>query len=289
MHNNWESVLDLTLDSSKSFVANIVQRSTEKSIRTFAMSSIGAFVRPPVKDSVNHSVKFFVKSFVKSSIGDSIRASSFFVNCAYGSQDADWLGYYDFLMEVCKIKDQKLIPFIDLAKDCGWWLPTTETCFMSEKPMLCNMKDSVLHCEDGPALEYRDGFKIWAIEGICVNEQIVISPESQSVKDIQDENNDEVRRVRLNRLGWHRYLEAINANVLDVSVRPKWIETLIKTDDGLPVLCTYNPSTGIPYVLEVDPSCKTCEDAEFYLLATEDAFHKSGVGVASMLSIIKIL
>ncbi|MGL5719847.1 MAG: hypothetical protein ACRCYP_03520 [Alphaproteobacteria bacterium] len=33
------------------------------------------------------------------------------------------------------------------------------------------------------------------------------------------------------------------------------------------ILCTYDPSTARPYALEVDDNCRTCEQAQRYLLA----------------------
>jgi hypothetical protein len=128
-------------------------------------------------------------------------------------------------------------------------------------------------------VEFADGFKVWAIEGIVVDEQVVLSPESQSIAQIEEEKNEEVKRIRLNRYGWHRYLEATEAIVLDISAH-QWMESLMRTKDGLVVLCTYDPSTGRPYALEVDPSCQTCAEAQKYLLSPEESMYRLGLDVS---------
>jgi hypothetical protein len=170
---------------------------------------------------------------------------------------------------------------MDLAANCGWWIPRENICFMSEKPTVCTLVDGVIHSESGPAIEYADGFKIWAIEGIRVDEQLVMSPETQSIAQIEGEKNEEIKRIRLNRYGWQRYLQETEAQVLDVSVHA-WMESLMRPKDGITVLCTYDPSTGRPYALEVDPRCKTCEEAQRYLLSPEESLSRSGIDTSKI-------
>ena len=126
-----------------------------------------------------------------------------------------------------------------------------------------------LHCEDGPAVLWDDQ-SFWFVEGVKVDEQIVMRPETQTIKQINSEINEEVKRVRLSRFGMQRYLEESNAKVLDVNVASNWMEALMLAGD-IVALCTYDPSTGRQYVLEVDPTCKSCADAQRYLLAPEIA------------------
>lgn len=152
---------------------------------------------------------------------------------------------------------------------------------MSEKPTVCSLSDGVIHSEVGPAIEYADGFNVWAIEGIRVDEQLIMRPESQTIAQIEGEENEEVKRIRLNRYGWQRYLQETEAQVLDVSVHA-WMESLMQTKDGITVLCTYDPSTGRPYALEVDPSCKTCAEAQRYLLSPPEALSRYGIDVAAI-------
>ena len=82
----------------------------------------------------------------------------------YGNHDAAWLSFYDFFRQVLAIKDcKKLEPLTRLAENCGWWTPYRECAVLQERPELIKFDDTNrLHCEEGAAIRYRDGFSVWA-------------------------------------------------------------------------------------------------------------------------------
>ena len=225
--------------------------------------------------SVRASVEAQVRASVEAQVEDSVWNSVW--DSVYGSQDAYWLGFYNFFLEVLNVNGvEKLIPLMDLAENCGWWIPRKNICILSEKPVMCNLLEGVLHSEDSPAVAYKDGFCIWAINGVKVDEQIVLHPKTQTLEQINSEENEEVKRIRIERYGWTDYLEQSEAEVLETKIirlnsNTTWMESLMQLND-IKVLCTYDPSTGRPYALEVDPKCKTCQDAQYYLQASEEAF-----------------
>jgi hypothetical protein len=157
-------------------------------------------------------------------------------------------------------------------------LPFKEICIVCERPTKIGWHDAGgIHCEDGPAVEYADGYCLWALEGYRVPEKVVMVPETQTLEEIHNEENEEIRRIRINRFGWSRYISESHGEVLDVAM-PRYggMESLIKTSMGN-VLCTYDPSTGRPYSLEVPANLRTCEQAQRYLLAPEVAFGRHGI------------
>jgi len=94
----------------------------------------------------------------------------------YSNHEA-WLVFYDYFMNECKLWGCAAIePFIKLAGDggCGWWIPTEETCFISHRPTsVCVNSNGMLHNETGPAIEYADGFKVYALYGVRVKKEEV--------------------------------------------------------------------------------------------------------------------
>jgi hypothetical protein len=167
-----------------------------------------------------------------------------------------------------------------IAQNLDFILPFENICIVCDRPIKIGWHDAGgIHCEDGPAVEYADGYKLWALEGYLVPEQVVMAPETQTLEDIHQEENEEIRRIRINRFGWSRYISKSHGEVLDIAM-PRYggMESLIKTSMGN-VLCTYDPSTGRPYSLEVPASLKICEQAQRYLLAPEVAFGRHGVDV----------
>jgi hypothetical protein len=123
-----------------------------------------------------------------------------------------------------------------------------------------------LHCEDGPALAYPDGWQIFSWHGVRLDSQIILKPESQTIEQINGENNEEIKRVRIERFGWPRYLKTINAVVADSRRNDAECtrEALMKAGP-MTVLVCHCPSTARVYSMEVDPSVTTCEGAQNFL------------------------
>lgn len=185
-----------------------------------------------------------------------------------GSHDAGWLAFYDFMGSDLGLKEETKLArgHIELAKHCGWWT-AYENCFiMQHRHIRCCIDDQGRpHATDGMALEYRDGFGIWAIEGHKVDEQIVMKPETQTPADIDKENNADVRAIRLNRYPWKRYIGDTGAKIIDK--RDNHVdgtkEALYRTKYGLRFF--YTCPTGRLMSSSLPDTIETCEQAQFWL------------------------
>jgi hypothetical protein len=173
---------------------------------------------------------------------------------------------------------QKYNDFQFICKNLSFILPFENTCFVAAPPIYVGWSsDGEIHSEDRAAVEYADGFKIWAIEGYIVPESLVMNPQLQTIDEINNEQNEEIKRIRISRYGWDKYLTESNAKVLDFWKSPNGhLESLMQCGDYT-ILCTYDPSTGRPYSLEVSPDCKNCLDAQRYLLAPIESL--AGLGI----------
>lgn len=134
----------------------------------------------------------------------------------YGSQDASWLSFYDFCLNELGVKGcDKILPLIELAKVCGWWSAYEDLVVIQHRPIVIKIENKLSHREDGPAIEYRDGCKVWMIDGIRVNEKIVMNPENISVDEIHSESDLDKRSIMIDRKGWGVYLEETNSTCID--------------------------------------------------------------------------
>jgi hypothetical protein len=61
-----------------------------------------------------------------------------------------------------------------------------------------------LHCEDGPALTFRDGWEVYSWHGTRVPRGLIMGEWSTS--DILREENAEIRRCAIERMGWDRFV-----------------------------------------------------------------------------------
>lgn len=158
-----------------------------------------------------------------------------------------------------------------LAKNCLCWLPFRDVCLLCERPVSLKMSDSPfqqqqLHCEDGPAIAFSDGTCFYCFNGVIVNEQIIMSPQTQSLVDIRNEMNADVKRIRIERFGWVRYLSRCHAYVIehkrnDISQTEESLMQLYQ----MRVLVCACPSTARIYAMQVPKSCKTVDEAQHYL------------------------
>jgi hypothetical protein len=63
----------------------------------------------------------------------------------HGQQDAYWLAFYAYMMQVLRLEASKqFIPYMLLAQEVNWWLPTEETIYVIRKPKGFVLKDNKL-------------------------------------------------------------------------------------------------------------------------------------------------
>ena len=137
---------------------------------------------------------------------------------AYGAHDAYWLGYYEYFLEVCDIKEaEKLRPLMELAKSCGWWMPYENVCILQHlHNELHRDEDGALHNEDDMAVKYPDGWGVYSWHGVRLgreHEWIITNPDRITPEAIDNESNAEIRRVMLERYTISKYIQDIGAEV----------------------------------------------------------------------------
>jgi hypothetical protein len=151
--------------------------------------------------------------------------------------------------------------------NAGHWWPNKDFVMMSERPReIHRNRDGRLHHTNGLAIAYADGWGLWMINGTPVDEQIVMSPDTQTVKQIDAEKNQDVRSIRIDRFGWPRYIKESGAVARDE--RPNAIEgtleALFRCRDGSQRLVVTCP-TGRVFALGVPADVGTCEQAQRWL------------------------
>jgi len=144
-------------------------------------------------------------------------------------------------------------------------------CVISDFPIeLHNYKrDGVLvaHNDKGPSHLWSDGFAIWTIHGVPVTEQIVMSPKTLTIKQIDKEQNQEVKRVMIERFTWARYITETNAKCLDArtnDVDGTSEALMVLKDKSVRLLCACK-STARVYAIRVDNKLKNCQEAQSWM------------------------
>lgn len=95
-----------------------------------------------------------------------------------------------------------------LARSCGWWWPYQHVCIVAERPAMVRTETPggawvQLHCPDGPAVLFRDGWSVHAWHGTRVPATLVEN--GWDVAAILAEPNVEIRRCAIEKLGWDEF------------------------------------------------------------------------------------
>lgn len=188
-----------------------------------------------------------------------------------GSEWGSWASYLSFVRDVVKWTHPSIenYSYYEQAVLCGGpRYMAAHTCIICDRPISRHINsDNQLHNETGPAIEWLCGAKVWYVGGVKVDEQIVMRPATQTIKQIEQENNSETKRVRIDRYGWVRYLQESSAKVVDKrhNDRDNQDEVLYRLRDGQRRFVCVDPSTGRRYALGVPREIDTCQAAQNWL------------------------
>ncbi|KAF3884457.1 MULTISPECIES: DUF6745 domain-containing protein [Nostocales] len=95
--------------------------------------------------------------------------------------------------------------FEALIIECGWIFPFTEICIVCERPIRISFDtEKRLHAEAEPALEFLDGFRVYAHHGVTLPEQYgILFPNQWKAQWYREEKLASVKEVLLQNLPVH--------------------------------------------------------------------------------------
>jgi hypothetical protein len=184
---------------------------------------------------------------------------------SYGAHDADWLSYYDYFDEVLNVQGIDILHgLMKIAKCCGWVSFYEDTVVFQHRPETILLDDqNRLHCENGPAIRYRDGFSIYSWHGVRIPAEWIEEKHNLTPQVALTWENIEQRRCACEILGWAKILLELNSKVIDSDEDPMIGNLLevnipdIGTEKFLQVVC----GTGRTFAIPVPPECNTALEA----------------------------
>lgn len=159
--------------------------------------------------------------------------------------------------------ERVLLPFVD-AYEAGLWLfwITEEKIIALQRPRL-QVQAKQLHCADGPAVSWPAAEEpYFFLNGVHVPREIVETPARElDPRLMLREENAQVRREIVRKVGIERVCEALNAQCLDRAGNYELL--LLDLQDGRhrPFLKMKNPSVGVYHIEGVAPECRTVAEA----------------------------
>ena len=235
-------------------------------------NQVSGQIRSQVSGQVEEQVWGQVADQVEEQVSGQIRSQDHFSidkeviikvlqQACLGNQDT-WLSFYNFFQE-CYNMQLNLDGLVQAAYSCGWWWPMRGAVILTHRPVRISLDDdSRLHHETQAAVKYSDGFGVWAWHGVRVPKDLIEAPEKFTPERIQQETNQEIRRVMIERYGLPKWLRDSKARELHRDSCGVLVELAMDDDrDHLPAkfVLVKDASTDREYALRVDPQTQTAK------------------------------
>ena len=126
---------------------------------------------------------------------------------------------YEFMMEIGIKFDETgeentnfIKTYAQGCRELSWWASYENAAVVIERPVTIEMKKGkgnslMYHCETGPALEWKDGTRIFLLNGELVPEYLVMTPSDElDVEWYNAQTNINVRREFVKKFGKDRLI-----------------------------------------------------------------------------------
>lgn len=179
---------------------------------------------------------------------------------------SNYYGFYDYILN--EIFPEKKADFpllekiIELNKHSHYFVYFDNRVIVSQRPTSIKVdEEGRLHNELGPALEYADGYKIYALDGIRITEKQFMWVKSKlDGSKIMSITNVEQRLVCIKYFGVGQLLSHLDSKVVDEYKDYKLHEVTIEGDRNK-LLEMQNPSEPKKHYEFVPPEITSCKSA----------------------------
>ena len=197
----------------------------------------------------------------------------------WGSHDGFWIAFHKFCEHIgVRFSDEslrKLNIMNDICRHVEWWWPYKNICIASRRPLMIRWdEERRLHCENGPAVRYADGYSIYSWHGVNVPSDWIEKPNKINPAAILRWDNIEQRRAGCEILGWDCIVSYLEGEVIDADENEE-IGVLIEInipEIGAERFLRVKCGTGRYFSIPMPPHIKTALEGNMwsYGLSPED-------------------
>ena len=144
----------------------------------------------------------------------------------------------------------------------GYWLGKAVALVVRRPNVLALDEAGRLHSATGKAMEYHDGWGIYAWHGVRVPEKVILAPETLTREDFLNERNITARRIIQERMG-QRFVWELEGTFIDGGPRGVLYEVPLPGDPERVAryVQVQDASTPRQYFLRVPPTIQTVAEA----------------------------
>ena len=183
-----------------------------------------------------------------------------------GNQWSPWDSFISFFRHVAKLDLNYAAweSWETLSLHSGPRAVHKDFCIISDRPEVLLVDDQNRpHCERGPFCRWRDGSSLYSFHGTRVPARIIEHPEKLTAKEALAEQNAEIRRVMIERIGMERFISEAGAKKIHSHEMGELFSIDLPEDPEryLRAVRVKDPSTSRFYFLRVPPAISRADDA----------------------------
>ena len=258
-------------------VRSQVREQVESQVGEQVESQVGEQVWWQVWSQVGETVRSQVREQVQSAVGAKVGSQVRLVsNSRGGSFWASWCAYISFLRDVVGWRGSTLDRFeIEEAiiKSCGWVWWHEDVLAISDRPSIIKRDNAGrLHCDDGPAIAYRDGWAVYSWHGVAVPSEWIENKSSLTPAVALTWSNIEQRRAACEMVGWHRIVDELGGVTISKHKNPQ-IGSLVEVtipEIGKERFLRVKCGTGRDFAIPVPPDMETALQANAWTYGFDD-------------------
>ena len=263
----WSQVYSQVSSQVESQVYSRVWSQVREQVNSQVREQVNSQVWSQVNSQVWSQVESQVDSQVYSQVREQVRLNMQEFTFVYPYFDcqfwAGWFSFYEFFRNECGINYP---PEYDTFKNCqdyGMVFPLDELCIVCQPPTIIKKNNSGLHCENGPALSYNGDNEIYALNGVVMKKEYVMTPSHEiSGEMILKETNTEVRRELLRKVGVERAMNSLPHKLLEKRGNYELYSIDLSNEvKDARYLKMLNPSVGVWHIEGISPGISTIADA----------------------------
>ncbi|MBD2006834.1 MULTISPECIES: DUF6745 domain-containing protein [Cyanophyceae] len=164
----------------------------------------------------------------------------------------------------CTENLKEWIVFQSIVKNCGWIYPYEKIAIICDRPRVLSLDNQQrLHAEGSPAIQFADGYSLYAYHGVRLPEKYgTVHPNQWQPQWLLEENNAELRQVLIQGIGYERIAQELGAIELDSYQEYSLLKIDIDVDvEPISLLKMTCPSTGFIHALRVPPEMISAREA----------------------------
>lgn len=198
--------------------------------------------------------------------------------------DSGWTAFYDYFKRIGIVNHPEFDRWLEFMR-AGIWdcILLEDLAVACRRPLAVRQdKQNRLHCLDGPAIEWADGFKLYFVAGIPVPEEVVEDPVNHiTAEKIRSEENVEVRQALIQIRGVEWFLGETGSTIInedtDAAGMPRRLISFPVGDANWCLLEVECPSKRDKAYLWVPPDMTRCSQACAWTFGFESPEHYSPV------------